>query len=61
MGEEYADLALYFDQCRIKRNVGAYDRGGQISDSEVDELLSEVTEFHDGILEWLRRNHSDLI
>ncbi len=61
MGEEYADLALYFDQCRTKRNVGTYDRGGQISESEVDELMSEVKGFQEEVLEWLKRNHSDLI
>jgi hypothetical protein len=61
MGGEYSDLADYFDQCRMKRNIGTYDRGGQISESEVEELLAEVKSFRDGVVDWLKRNHSDLI
>lgn len=61
MGGEYSDLAQYFDQCRTKRNVGTYDRGGQISQSEVDELLVEVVSFQEEVIDWLKVNHSDLI
>lgn len=61
MGDEYSDLAGYFDQCRIKRNVGTYDRGGQISDLEVDELQSEVVSFQAEIVDWLKRNYPNLI
>jgi hypothetical protein len=60
MGEEYADLAQYFDQCRVKRNVGTYDRGGQISESEVDELSTEVRVFREEVEAWLQRTHPDL-
>lgn len=61
MGLEYSDLSQYFDQCRTKRNVGTYDRGGQISQSEVDELLAEVVTFHEDVVGWLKRNHSGLV
>ncbi len=61
MGKEYSDLAEYFDQCRTKRNVGTYDRGGQISESEVNELLSEVKSFQEDVMDWLKRNHTNLI
>jgi len=61
MGEKYSDLADYFDQCRTKRNVGTYDRGGQISESEVDELLAEVKSFYEDVIDWLKRNHTNLI
>jgi hypothetical protein len=61
MGEKYTDLAQYFDQCRTKRNVGTYDRGGQISQSEVDELIGEVTAFRDSVMEWLKQHHPDLV
>lgn len=61
MGGKYFDLAQYFDQCRTKRNIGTYDRGGQISESEVDELLSEVQTFQKDVIDWLKRLHSDLI
>ena len=61
MSEEYSDLAEFFDQCRTKRNVGTYDRGGQISESEVDELIAEVKSFHQEVVDWLKRNHTNLI
>jgi hypothetical protein len=61
MGEEYSNLAEYFDQCRLKRNVGAYDRGGQISEPEVDESRAEVAAFQGKVVDWLRRNYPDLI
>ena len=61
MGEKYSDLADYFDQCRTKRNVGTYDRGGQISESEVEELLAEVKSFYEDVIDWLKRNHTNFI
>lgn len=61
MGGEYSDIGQYFDQCRTKRNIGTYDRGGQISVSEVDELLSEVIKFQEDVADWLKRNHPKLI
>jgi hypothetical protein len=61
MGVEFADLSDYFDLCRTKRNVGTYDRGGQISESEVDELISEIKSFRESVLDWLRNNHTHLI
>ena len=61
IGKEYSDLSQYFDQCRTKRNVGTYDRGGQISKSEVDELLASVGTFQDNVVHWLQDNHSDLL
>jgi hypothetical protein len=61
MGEIYSGLADYFDQCRTKRNVGTYDRGGQISESELDELLAEVKSFYENVIDWLKSNHTNLI
>jgi hypothetical protein len=59
MGDEYAELATYFESCRMKRNVGTYDRGGEISDSEADELLNEVADFKAKVERWLRANHPE--
>jgi len=61
MGETPADLADYFDQCRIKRNIGAYDRGGLISEAEVTELIKEVGLFRNSVTSWLKDRHPDLI
>jgi hypothetical protein len=61
MGEEYSDLANYLDLCRTKRNVGTYDRGGQISRAEVEELISETTQFRAELQLWLERNYSEFV
>jgi uncharacterized protein (UPF0332 family) len=61
MGSEIRELADYFDLCRTKRNVGTYDRGGQISQSEAEEIITEVNQFHSTIEEWLRINHPEFI
>ena len=59
MGEEFVELADYFDVCRTKRNVGTYDRGGQISESEVEELLEEGRGFREKVIDWLKRNYPE--
>lgn len=61
MGPEYRELADYFELCRTKRNVGTYDKGGQISQSEAEELIAEVTNFKTMVENWLRANHPELI
>jgi hypothetical protein len=61
MGSEIRELADYFELCRIKRNVGTYDRGGQISQSEAEELIEEVKQFQSSIEEWLRINRPEFI
>jgi len=61
MGNEFSDLANYLDQCRTKRNISAYDRTGQISLAELDELLREVQQFRDRLLLWLHESHPGLI
>ena len=45
MDSDIRELADYFELCRTKRNVGTYDRGGQISQSEAEELITEVKQF----------------
>lgn len=54
MGGDLQDLSDYFESCRNKRNVGAYDRSGGISRSEAAELLEEATAFKGKVRQWLR-------
>ncbi len=61
MGNEVRETAAYFDLCRTKRNVSAYDRSGQISQKEADELIREASAFKSVVLEWLKANHPRLI
>lgn len=61
MGKKYSALADYFDLCRTKRNIGTYDRGGQISETEAEELYDEGKGFLKLIEEWLQENHPEFI
>lgn len=61
MGHEFDDLAVYFDTCRTKRNVGTYDRGGEISVTEAQELVEQVVGFRKILLAWLEQNHPELV
>jgi hypothetical protein len=53
-------VAACFESCRIKRNIGAYDRGGEISDTEVVELFREVSGFKSEVERRLRERHPEL-
>lgn len=59
MGAELTELAGYFDTCRTKRNASVYDRGGEISDSQVAELVREVAAFRVKLIAWLKTNHPE--
>jgi hypothetical protein len=50
----------YFDACRAKRNVTDYDRAGEISESDLKELLHEVVEFKKDVISWLKEYHKNL-
>ncbi len=61
LGEEGRDLADYFDACRVKRNITDYDRAGQVSEKEAQELLDEAKIFKSKINEWLLKNYPDFL
>ena len=60
MGKEYSQTATYFESCRVKLNVGTYDRGGEVSGSEADELVAEAARFRSQVEQWLRDTHPEL-
>lgn len=61
MGADLQELSEYFELCRTKRNVGTYDRGGQISEAEAEELITEVKSFKTLVEAWLRAHHPEYI
>lgn len=61
MGDTFHARADYFDSCRTKRNLSDYDRAGEISVREAEEILAEASTFREEILLWLRKNHSALL
>jgi len=60
MGNDFTGLADYFDTCRSKRNLTDYDRSGEISQTETEELLEEVVKFRSKVMDWLKREHPEL-
>ena len=60
MGVQDQGRADYLDNCRSKRNVTDYDRVGEISQREVEEILVEVRAFRADLLNWLKKNHPTL-
>ena len=61
MGKGYYELVDYFDSCRAKRNITDYDYSGGISDLEAKELIKEADDFLEVTLNWLKKNHPNLL
>jgi hypothetical protein len=60
MGTQAQVRADYLDSCHSKRNVTDYDRVGEISQREVEEILAEAGAFREDLLDWLKRSHPTL-
>ncbi len=60
MGQEFHSRADYFDMCRTKRNITDYDRAGEISKHEANELWRVVKNFKQEVEDWLRQHYPKL-
>ncbi len=60
LGDAKKADADYLDSCRIKRNTAEYDMAGSTSPEEAKELIEFCNELREDVLEWLRKNHSNL-
>lgn len=61
MGPQAQARADYLDNCRSKRNVTDYDRAGEISERDAEEILAEARTFRKELLAWLAKNHPHLV
>lgn len=61
VGPQTLARADYLDNCRSKRNVTDYDRAGEISERDADEILTEARAFREELLDWLKKNHPTLV
>jgi len=57
LGNKFKGLSDYFDSCRNKRNITEYDRSGEITNTETEELIAEVKKFKKQIVEWLKKEY----
>lgn len=60
VGDELGELVAYFQTCRVKRNITEYDRAGEISEEEVQNLLTTAKEFREWVLGRVTACHPDL-
>lgn len=61
LGPQTQARADFLDHCRSKRNLADYDRAGEISEREAEEILLEARAFREELLAWLRNNHRTLV
>lgn len=61
MGSQVQTRADFLNACRSKRNITDYDRAGEISESEVQALLTETEAFRVDLIAWLKANHPSLV
>jgi len=61
MGPDQSDRVGYLDECRRKRNIAEYDRAGDVSEREVEQLLAEAKAFKREVEEWLWRDYPELV
>ncbi|MCL5038142.1 MAG: hypothetical protein M1269_13680 [Chloroflexi bacterium] len=61
MGEESQAAGDYFNICRSKRNLTDYDRAGEISETEMAELIKEVELFRIKVIEWIKEKFPELL
>lgn len=55
LGDDYMEIANYFNECRNKRNTTEYCEIGTISKSDTEKLIQEVKAFKVKVLSLLKR------
>ncbi|HEV3138687.1 MAG TPA: hypothetical protein VGZ26_12300 [Pirellulales bacterium] len=56
----FAGLSVYFDGCRMKRNISEYDFAGGVTETDVDGLLNTVQEFAVDVEAWVKARYPHL-
>ena len=55
------DLVDTLDAVRRKRNIGHYERAGTASSTDAEEVFGLACELRERVLDWLQREHSELL
>lgn len=61
LGEEWKNEEKYLNMCRTKRNTVEYDMIGAATEENVKELLAFTEKLKAGVLNWLQKNHPELL
>ena len=56
-----ADLMAQMDAFRRKRNLAAYEGDDSVSDRDLAELMAILDELKPRLLQWLRKQHPELM
>jgi hypothetical protein len=56
LGDDFREVADFFNDCRNKRNTIEYCDSGTITKKEAEKLIHEVKEFKTKVLAWLEVN-----
>ncbi|KAF0133656.1 MAG: hypothetical protein FD145_1194 [Candidatus Saganbacteria bacterium] len=56
LGSAHNETIDYFNACRAKRNRTDYDSAGEISETEVFELIKEAKNFYKFTKDWVNKN-----
>jgi len=61
LGAERKDDGDYLDTCRKTRNTAEYDSAGVTSEADAKELIEFTKRLREGVLDWLKKNHPELV
>ena len=62
IGKESDEMAVYLDRVRKTRNIILYDgEFDRITRQDATDLMETLIEFENTVLDWVRKNHPDLI
>jgi hypothetical protein len=61
LGEAKKADAKYLDDCRKKRNIVEYEYVGGASGPDADELIEFVKDLREEVMNWLKKNHPELL
>lgn len=61
LGDSAKELCEYLETCRKKRNIVEYDYAGCVTHRDALELISSAEELKSRVMEWLTRQHPDLL
>jgi len=61
LGAENKADALLLERCRVKRNTAEYEYVGAVTEAETNELISFARELKADVLDWLEKNHPELL
>ena len=61
LGNRYADTADHLDRCSRLRGKTVYERIGAVNQKDADDLVEVARRLRAEVLEWLEKNHPDLV